>query len=102
MTVKRTERTAAADSAPIAPLLNPASAPFLVGQRLAFEAARFWARRMHAYADQLETLADCTSPDDLARAQSRFLERMREDYAAEGKLISAVLSPEQRGREEGR
>ena len=71
---------------------TPAANTFLVSQRFALEAAKFWARRMHAYADQMEVLASCRSPDDLAGAQTRFLERMREDYATEGEAIGELLS----------
>ena len=77
---------------------GPAANSFLVSQRFALEAARFWARRMRAYADQMETLAGCTSPDDVANAQTRFIERMRDDYAAESQAIGALLSPERRAR----
>lgn len=76
---------------------TPAANTFLVSQRFALEAAKFWARRVRAYADQMEELANCRSPDDLAGAQTRFLERMREDYATEsealGELLSSVTPP---------
>jgi hypothetical protein len=71
---------------------TPAANTFLVSQRFALEAARFWARRMHAYADQMEVLATCRSTDDIAGAQTRFLERMREDYAVESEAIGSLLS----------
>lgn len=71
---------------------TPAANTFLVSQRFAFEAAKFWARRMRAYADQMEELANCRSPDDLAGAQTRFLDRMREDYATESETFGALLS----------
>ncbi len=32
--------------------MMPAASSFLASQRIALEAARFWARRMRAYADQ--------------------------------------------------
>ena len=48
----------------------PAANTFLVSQRFALEAAKFWARRMRAYADQMEDLASCRSPDDIAGAHS--------------------------------
>jgi len=75
-------------------LQAPAANSFLMTQRIALESAKFWARRMRAYADQMETLANCSSPDDLASAQTRFLDRMREDYAAESKAISTLLKPQ--------
>jgi hypothetical protein len=71
---------------------TPAANTFLVSQRLALEAAKFWARRMRAYADQMEELAGCRSADDVAGAQTRFLERLREDYAAESEAIGELLS----------
>lgn len=82
---------------------TPAANTFLVSQRFAFEAAKFWARRMRAYADQMEELASCRSPDEVAGAQTRFLERLREDYAVEsealGQLLSSAAGP---NRESGR
>lgn len=72
---------------------TPAANTFLVSQRFALEAAKFWARRMRAYADQMEELANCRSPDDVAGAQTRFLERLREDYAVEGQAFGELLSP---------
>lgn len=76
---------------------TPAANTFLVSQRFAFEAAKFWARRMRAYADQMEVLAGCRSADDVAGAQTLFLERMREDYAVEsetfGQLLSSAVPP---------
>ncbi len=77
----------------VAMLQSPAASTLVVSQRLALEAARFWARRMHAYADQMEALAACTSADEVATAQSRFIERMREDYTAESEALSALVAP---------
>jgi len=93
MTRKRTNGADPAAEA-ISAMFNPMQAPpaFAVSQRLAMESARFWARRMHAYANQMEALAGCTSVDQLAEAQSRFIDRMREDYAAETKALSAILA----------
>ncbi len=73
---------------------TPTANSLIMSQRLALEATRFWARRMRAYADQMETLASCRSADDLADAQTKFLERMREDYAAESEAIGELLNPE--------
>lgn len=72
-------------------LQAPAANSFLVSQRFALEAARFWARRMHAYADQMEALAACATPDDMANAQKRFIDRMRDDYAAESAEVQKLL-----------
>ena len=49
---------------------------------------------MRAYADQMEDLAACSTADDVAGAQTRFLERMRDDYTAESQAIGALLTPE--------
>jgi hypothetical protein len=72
----------------------PAANSFLVSQRFALEAAKFWARRMRAYADQMEDLANCRSTEDIAGAQARFIERMREDYATESEALGNLLKPE--------
>ena len=74
-------------------LQGPAASTLVASQRLALEAARFWARRLHAYADQMEALAACATPNDLAHAQTRFIERMRDDYAEEGRALGALLTP---------
>jgi hypothetical protein len=79
-------------------LQTPAANSFVVSQRIALESAKFWARRMRAYADQMETLATCTSPDEIAGAQTRFIERMRDDYASESQAIGALLTPERTAR----
>ncbi len=95
MTAKRSNGVQATpDKTPVmyALMPNPAAQSFLASQKLAFEAARFWARRMHAIADQMETLASCASPDEFAKAQSRFIDQMRDDYASESKTIGALLS----------
>lgn len=73
---------------------TPTANSLLMSQRLALEATRFWARRMRAYADQMEQLASVRSPDDLASVQTRFLDQMREDYAAESEAITSLLTPE--------
>lgn len=74
-------------------LLTPLNtSSFLASQRIALEAARFWARRMHAYADQMETLCKCTSPDDLIKAQRGFVERMQQDYAEESAAFTQLIS----------
>lgn len=79
--------TASATSMFIAPTTNS----FLISQRMALEAARFWARRLHAYADQMETLAQCSTPGDFAAAQTKFLERMRDDYREESEAVGALI-----------
>ncbi|HYD86962.1 MAG TPA: phasin family protein [Vitreimonas sp.] len=91
--------TNGADGAPdktpfmFAVMPNPALHSIVASQRVALETARFWARRMHAYADQMEMLAGCSSPDEFARAQTRFIERMRDDYTDENRKLSALLTP---------
>ena len=85
----------------VALMQGPAASSFAVGQRIALEAARFWARRMHAYADQMEAFAACTSADELARVQTHFIERMRDDYAAESKVLGELVAPGTRPRGDG-
>lgn len=95
MTSKRRDGAAEASdtvTSLVSMLQGPAASSFVVSQRLALEAARFWARRMHAYADQMETLAACASADDVAAAQTRFIERMRDDYVAESEALGALLT----------
>ena len=70
----------------------PAANGFLVSQRIALEATRFWARRMRAYADQMEQLASCSEPNQLVQAQAHFIERLQEDYATEGAALTRLLS----------
>ncbi len=87
MTAKRNGARPAPD------LLAPLNASaFAASQRMALEAARFWARRMHAYADQMETLCRCTSPDELMKAQRGFIDRMQQDYAEESATFTQLLS----------
>ena len=69
---------------------SSAASSFLMTQRMALEAARFWARRMHAYADQMEALAACSSPDQFIGAQTRFVERLQDDYAAESAAFTQI------------
>ena len=72
--------------------LFPATAMngFALSQRVALEAARFWARRMRAYADQMETLASCATPNQFVTAQTSFLEKLKDDYAAESEALSEI------------
>lgn len=72
----------------------PVATSFVMSQRLALESAKFWARRMRAYADQMEMLANCASADDFAGAQTRFFDRMRDDYRAESEALNALLTAE--------
>ena len=68
----------------------PAVNGFAVSQRLAMEAARFWAQRMRAYADQAELLARCTDANQIIAAQAQFIERMQADFAAETEAVSQI------------
>lgn len=108
MTTKRTN--GGAHGAPeinrlVSVLQAPTATSFLMTQRFALEAARFWARRMHAYADQMETLAHCSNADDFTKAQTRFVERLQQDYADESAaftdLMSSAVKAEPRPRAEG-
>ena len=95
MTSKRRDGAAEASdtvTSLVSMLQGPAANSLVVSQRLAIEAARFWARRMHAYADQMEALVGCASADDVAVAQTRFIERMRDDYVAESEALGSLLT----------
>lgn len=89
--VERANESASAASALLGMLQSPATNGFALSQQLALEGARFWARRMRAYADQMEALARCTSPNQLAAAHSQFLERMQDDYAQETAAVSEIV-----------
>jgi hypothetical protein len=73
-------------------LQSPAANGFLVSQKLALEATRFWARRMRAYADQMEALTKCADPSQVIEAQRSFIEKMQEDYAKESAHFADLLS----------
>lgn len=62
-----------------------------LGKRLGGEVARFWAKRLHAYAEHLETLAGCSDPPALIEAQMAFLKKAQGDYAAEGEVIKRLV-----------
>jgi hypothetical protein len=102
MTTKRNGAQGASEpiSAASALLAAPAAASLLASQKLALEAARFWAKRMRAYADQLDVLAGCRDPMQLASAQARFVQRMQEDYAEERRAVAELVTP--RTEEEAR
>jgi hypothetical protein len=74
-------------------LQSPAANSFLWSQKLALEATRFWTRRAHAYAEQMQALAACREPVQFVNAQTRFFERMREDYANETETVATLLTP---------
>ncbi|MDX2276732.1 MAG: phasin family protein [Hyphomonadaceae bacterium] len=75
-------------------LQSPAANGFLLSQKLALEATRFWARRTQAYAEQAQALVACREPAEFVNAQTRFFERMREDYASETLAVADMLTPE--------
>jgi hypothetical protein len=56
------------------------------------QTTRFWARRLHAYADQMEEFSRCSNPDELMKAQRHFLERMRADYADETSAFADIFA----------
>lgn len=89
--IEGANRAASAASSLLGVLQTPAANGFLLTQKLAMESARFWARRMRAYADQWETLANCTSATDLAEAGSKFMDRMREDYRSESDTLAEIV-----------
>jgi hypothetical protein len=77
----------------VAALHKPALKSFAISQKLALETTKFWTKRMHAYADQMAMLVQCTRPDQLMVAQAQFIERMQEDYVAEREALSSILLP---------
>lgn len=74
-------------------LQSPAANSFLLSQKMALEATRFWARRLSAYAEQMQALAACKEPAQFADVQTRFFERLREDYASETVAVAELLTP---------
>lgn len=74
-------------------LHSPTATPFLLSQKMALEATRFWARRVSAYAEQMQALATCKAPAQFADVQTRFFERLREDYASETVAVAELLTP---------
>jgi hypothetical protein len=62
-----------------------------MSQKLTLEAARFWAKRARAVADQMETLAACTNPSDMIAAQSKFFQRAQEDYAEGASAMTEIV-----------
>ncbi len=65
---------------------------FAVTQKMALETARFSARRMRAYADQMEALSKCDTPQDVIAAQTSFFTQMQSDYLAEGEVLRGLIS----------
>lgn len=55
-------------------------ASFSIGQSLAEDGIRFWARRLHTYADWAAAAATCRTPDQFIDAQTRFITRTQSDY----------------------
>jgi hypothetical protein len=87
--------TRIAPDAPAAGMAALFPAQMLIGQKVLAEATRFWAHRMRAYATYAESLCECQAPGDLIAAQSRFLEQMQTDYAAENGAMTAILASSQ-------
>lgn len=78
-------------------LQSPAANGFAVSQKIALEGARLWAKRMRAYADHFEALANCQDANQMLAAQANFVERMQQDYVAEGEAIRELIAmPEKR------
>lgn len=69
----------------------PAANGIAVGQKIALEATRFWARRVRAYVDQMELLAGCVNANQIVAAQAQFIERMQEEYAEESQAVAELL-----------
>jgi hypothetical protein len=101
VSVERANETASAVSSVFGMFQSPTANGFFLSQKLALEGARFWARRMRAYADQMEVLARCTSPDQVAAAHGQFFERMQDDYAQETAAVSEIVIMPKAERGEG-
>lgn len=80
---KRSANGATPISSLVTAMQAPAAKSLAASQRVALEGARFWARRMRSYADQMEALARCADVTQFAEVQAQFLEKMREDYVSE-------------------
>ncbi|MGE3143054.1 MAG: hypothetical protein AB7L65_07005 [Hyphomonadaceae bacterium] len=92
MTAKRPSRVEPRETAREVAAFIQSPASFQLSQKMALEAARFWARRMRAYADQMDALANCDTSEKFVAAQQTFLERMRADYSEETEQFSALLN----------
>lgn len=68
------------------------SAPgLMLGQRMAIEGARFWAKRMRACVDQVEALSHCDTPAAVIEVQTKFLKQIQADYLAEGEVVKDIF-----------
>ena len=74
-------------SVPFAPVQGFTFAPELIT-----ESTRFWAQRLHAYADWMTTMAQCTTPTQMMEAQSRFIARAQQDYVSETAMLAKLAS----------
>jgi hypothetical protein len=96
MTQARSHKTTSAgDSAgnAVSDIFSAAAAsPMRMAQSVAQESFKFWARRMHAYAQWAEAAAASTSPQQLMEAQSAFLARAQKDYAQESAVLAETLA----------
>ncbi|MBI1252409.1 MAG: hypothetical protein GC189_13180 [Alphaproteobacteria bacterium] len=71
--------------------MTPALNSFHLSQRMALEAVQFWARRLRAYADQMEALSKCEDATQIMTVQQEFISRMREDYTKEGETVRRIV-----------
>lgn len=71
---------------------NAASSPMRMTQTLTQEGLRFWARRMHAYADWADAAARSATPEQFLAAQNAFFTRAQEDYAQESAAVAEVIA----------
>jgi hypothetical protein len=92
MATKRSPETSENVRTVVSYLEGPARNGWLVSQKLAMQATRFWARRLHAYADQMEEISRCSNPDEFMTAQRHFLERMRADYVDETSAFADIFN----------
>lgn len=84
-------------SAMMMPMNGAALSPVLMAQSLAQESVKFWARRMHAYADWAGAAAASKSPDQLLDAQNAFLSQTQKDYMQESAAMAAIVTGQGKG-----
>jgi hypothetical protein len=51
---------------------------------------RFWAKRLHAYADWMTTMARSTTPAHMMEAQSQFVAHTQADYVSESARLATL------------
>jgi hypothetical protein len=77
----------------MAPFVGDAVAsPFRVYQGLIQENMRFWARRLHAYADWILATSASASAEEIMAAQKTFLAQTQQDYTRQGTVLAEIMT----------